>query len=161
MNEHKEIRSLLALAAAGALEPDEQAKLNVHLRGCAECAAQFASLSNLATALGKLPPARPSLGLAARTQARVAAEMAERVERRHHQLLLALLICFGWVLSLATLFLGRHFAAGLGQIVGVSPGRFVEGFISYAFFSALASAAFAGVIGPRLQATRRTYEPFS
>lgn len=156
MNEHDEIRSLLSLAAAGALEPDEQTKLNAHLRGCTECAARLASFSNIATALGKLPPARPPLGLAARTQARVTAEIAERAERRYHHLLLALLICFGWILTLATLFLGRHFAPDMAQIMRVSPAQFVDGFISYAFFSALASAAFAAVIGLRLQATRRT-----
>jgi anti-sigma factor RsiW len=161
MNEHNEIRNLLALAAAGALEPDEQAKLNAHLRGCKQCAARLDSFSNIATALGKLPPAGPPLGLAARTRARVSAELMSQAERRSHHLLVGLLICFGWILTLATLFLGRHFAAGLGQIVGVPPAPFVGGLISYAFFSALASAAFAGVIGPRLQATRRTYEPFS
>lgn len=156
MSEHNEIRSLLALAAAGALESDERAKLNAHLRACRECAARLDSFSKIATALGKLPPAQLPLGLAARTQARVTAEMAQRAERRRYQLLVALLICFGWLLTLATLFLGHHFAAGLARVIGVSPSQFVDGFISYAFFSALASAAFAGVIGPRLQATRRT-----
>lgn len=155
MNPHDEIRRLVALAAAGALEPDEEARLHAHLGGCPECAARLASFSNIATALAKLPLAQPSFGLAARTRARVAAEIAARAERRSHHLLLALLICFGWIVTLATFFLGRHFAAGLAQIMGVSPTWFVQGFIGYAFFSALASAAFAGVIGPRLQATRR------
>jgi len=161
MSEHNEIRSLLALAAAGALEPDEQARLNAHLRGCKECAERLASFSNIATALGKLPSAPPSFGLAARTLARVTAERAERVERRHHQLLLALLICFGWILTLATFFLGRHFASAMAQIVGVSPTWFVDGFISYAFLSALASAAFAGLIGPRRGQQGEHYEPLS
>lgn len=156
MNEHHEILNLLALAAAGELEPDEQEKLNAHLRACRDCAARLDSFSNIATALGKLPPAQLPLGLAARTQARVTAEMAQRAERRRHQLLLALLICFAWVVTLVTLFLGSHFASSLAEIIRVSPAQFVDGFISYAFFSALASAAFAGVIGPRLQATRRT-----
>lgn len=161
MNEHNEIRNLLALAAAGALEPDEQAKLDAHLRECDKCAAQLASFSNIATALGKLPPAYPSLGLAARTRARVTAEIAERAERQRHHLLLALLICFGWVLTLATFFLGRHFASVLAQIVGVSPTWFVDGFISYAFLSALASAALAGLIGPRRGQQGEHYEPLS
>ncbi len=161
MNDHKEIRSLLALAASGDLQPDEQKRVDGHLRECADCRREFAVLRALAENLRILPEPHPSLGLAARTRARVIAEVAARAERRRQHVLLALLICFGWILTLLTLFLGGRLVAVLAQMMGFSPAQFVAGFIGYTVLTVLASAAFAALIGPRLQATRRAYETLS
>lgn len=155
MNEHEQVQGLLALATAGALDESELSQLQTHLRSCAECAARLASLRQVTAALGSLPVPQPALGLAARTRLRVAGELAARAERRRQHLLLGSLICFGWVLTLSTVFATRYFAADLAELLHVSFTEFVLGFISYSLLAALASAGFAGVIGSRYVDRRR------
>ncbi|MGE5321310.1 MAG: hypothetical protein ACM3SW_00510, partial [Actinomycetota bacterium] len=120
------------------------------------CAARLASLREVTAALGSLPVPQPSLGLAARTKLRVAGELAARAEHRRQHLLIGLLIGFGWVLTLLTLFAARYFAGDLAELLHVSNAAFAVGFASYALLAALASAGLVGVIGPRHQAARRS-----
>jgi anti-sigma factor RsiW len=156
MNEHTEIQGLLALAAAGALEPAEQARVDGHLRTCAACAKELAGLQALAAELSILAAPQPPLGLAARTRARVAAELAARAERRRHHLLLGLLISFGWLLTLLTLLAARYFGDDVARLFRLSFSDVEIGFFAYTLLAALASAAFAGVAGPHHHAQRRT-----
>jgi anti-sigma factor RsiW len=156
MNRHNEIRGLLALAAAGDLQPDEQRRVNEHLCECPVCAHELDALRTLATGLRILPPPPTSLGLAARTRARVAAELAARAERRRHHLLIGLLGAFGWLLTLLTLAGARYFGDDLARLLRVSVTQFEVGFIGYTLLAALATAAFAGLTGPRHEAQRRT-----
>jgi Putative zinc-finger len=155
MNPHDEIRALLTLAAAQTLDGSQQARVDSHIRECADCASELASMRAIAAGLGNLPVPQPSLGLAARTRLRVAAEMAARAERRRQHLVITLLICFGWAITLLTLLAGRYFADGLAHLFRISFTQFAIGFIGYTLFASIASAAFAGLIGPRLQAARR------
>lgn len=155
MNPHDEIRALLNLAAARALDEAERARVEAHIRECADCAAELASMQRIATALASLPVPQPSVGLAARTRLRVAAEMAAREKRRRNHLLITLLICFGWSITLLTLLAGRYFADDLVYLFNLSFAQFAIGFISYTLLASVASAAFAGLIGPHLQAARR------
>jgi putative zinc finger protein len=155
MNPHDEIRALLALAAARALEGAEQAKVEAHVRECADCAVELSSMQGIAAALGSLPAPQPSFALAARTRLRVAAEVAANAKRRQYHLLVTLLICFGWTITLITLLAGRYFADDLVYLFHLSFAQFAMGFTGYTLFASLASAAFAGLIGPRLQAVRR------
>lgn len=155
MNPHDEIRALLTLAAACALDGAEQARVEAQVHGCADCAAELASMQRIAAALGSLPAPQPSLGLAARTRLRVAAEMAARAKRRQYHLLITLLICFGWIITLLTLVAGTYFADDLGYLFNLSFAQFAIGFIGYTLLASVASAAFAGLIGPRVQAARR------
>lgn len=161
MNEHEQVQGLLALASAGALDESELAQLQRHLRGCPECAARLASLREVTVALGSLLAPQPAPGLAARTRLRVAGELAARAERRRQHILIGSLICFGWMLTLLTLFAARYFAADLAELFHLSFTEFALGFISYSLLAALASAGFAGMIGSRYLATRRIYDPFS
>ena len=155
MNQHDQIRDLLALAAAQVLDGAEQARVEAHVRECAECAAELASMRGIAGALGNLPAPQPSLGLAARTRLRVASEMAARAERRRHHLVTTLLSCFGWAVMLLTLLAGRYFADDLSRLFHLSYAQFAIGFIGYTLLASLASAAFAGLIAPHVQAARR------
>jgi anti-sigma factor RsiW len=155
MNQHDEIRTLLTLAAARSLDGAEQARVEAHIRECADCAAELASMQRIAAVLRSLPAPQPSLGLAARTRLRVAAEMAARTKRRQYHLLITLLICFGWIITLLTLLAGRYFADDLAYFFNLSFAQFAIGFIGYTLLASVASAAFAGLIGPRLQAARR------
>lgn len=147
MNEHEQLQGLLALAAAEALDQRELAQVQTHLRGCPECAARLVSLRELAGRLGSLPAPQPSHGLAARTRLRVAGELAARAERRRQNLLIGLLICFGWVATLLTVFAARYFAADVAELLHVSFTEFALGFISYSLLAVLASAGFAAAIG--------------
>jgi hypothetical protein len=155
MNPHDEIRDLLAFAAAQTLDGAQQAKVDAHIHECADCAAELASMQRITAALGSVPAPQPSLGLAARTRLRVAAEMAARAERRRQHLLITLLICFGWAITLLTLLAGRYFADDLAHLFRISFTQFAVIFIGYTLVASVASAAFAGLIGPRLQAARR------
>ena len=155
MNRHDDVRGLLALAAAGELEAEEQRRVNDHLLECAACAQEMASLRELAAGLRILPAPSVSLGLAARTRARVAAELAAREERRRHHLLLGLLIVFGWGLTFAALGAAHWFGDDMARLLRVSATQFELGFIGYGLLAAIASAAFAALAGPREQAQRR------
>ncbi|HKT50927.1 MAG TPA: zf-HC2 domain-containing protein [Candidatus Angelobacter sp.] len=155
MNPHNEIRALLTLAAARALDGAEQARVEAHIRDCADCAAELASMQRIAAALGGLPAPQPSLGLAARTRLRVAAEMAARAKRRQYHILITLLVCFGWIITLLTLLAGRYFAEDLAYLFNLSFAQFAVAFIGYTLLASVASAVFAGLIGPRVQAARR------
>lgn len=156
MHYHDEIRRLLALAAAGDLQPDEQQQVDEHLRECAACTRELAVLRVLAAELKILPVPQPSPGLGARTRARVAAQLAARAERRRHHLLIGLLISFGWAVTLLTLAVPRYFGDDLARLLRLSFTEFQVAFISYTLLAALATAAFAGLAGPRHQAQRRT-----
>ena len=59
MSDHDEIRALLALAAAGALEPDEEDRVAVHIRSCSACASEAASMQSIAGHLRRLPTPQP------------------------------------------------------------------------------------------------------
>jgi anti-sigma factor RsiW len=155
MNRHDEVRALLALAAAGDLEPDDQRRVNDHLRECAACSQELSALRALATGLRILLSPNMSLGLAARTRIRVAAELAARKERRRHHVLVGLLIGFGWALTLLTFAAARWFGDDLARLFRVSVMQFEVGFIGYTLLVAIATAAFAALAGPRHQAQRR------
>jgi anti-sigma factor RsiW len=151
MNHHDEIRGLLALAAAGDLGADEQRRVANHLRECAACTSELAALRALAEGLRILPAPQTSLGLVARTRARVAAELLARQERRRHHMLIALLIAFGWALTLLTIAAGRWFGDDLARFFRVSVAQFELGFIGYTLLAAVATAGFAALAGPRYE----------
>jgi predicted anti-sigma-YlaC factor YlaD len=155
MNQHDEIRPLLALAAAGDMQPDEQRQVNEHLRDCVACTQELAALGALAAGLRTLPSPEMALGLAERTRARVAAELGARVERRRHYLLVGLLLAFGWALTLLSIAGARYFGDDLARLLRVSVTEFEVGFIGYALFAASATALLAGLAGPRHEAQRR------
>ena len=72
------VTELLALATAEALDSAEAARVEAHLRECAACAAEAVEWRRLAEGLGRLPPARPSRSLVARTVEAVEAHLAQR-----------------------------------------------------------------------------------
>ncbi len=61
MSDHEHVRQLLALSAAGLLDPAEERQVREHARQCAACAAsldEFAALSAALSALARSPTAR-------------------------------------------------------------------------------------------------------
>lgn len=100
MNGHTEIRDLLALAAAGALDANEQRRVQEHLRDCADCRTEFDAWCQITGALRELPTPTAPAGLVERTRRLLANQSAARTERRWNKLMMACLIMFGWALTL-------------------------------------------------------------
>jgi anti-sigma factor RsiW len=107
MNEHETVRDLLALAAAGVLGPEEQSRVERHIRECTACGAEMETWKAYASGLHQMPqPAVPAY-LAERTQIRVLREQETRAARRHNGLVLTVLSLLGWSFSLALWILLR------------------------------------------------------
>lgn len=69
---HEEYKELLALEAAGAVDPSEARALGVHLASCAECRDELEALRDAAAALAyTVAPVAPPLGLRASLLAQV------------------------------------------------------------------------------------------
>ena len=137
----------LALAAAGALDPGEQERVDAHLRQCPECAGQADHWRALGAGLRDLPAPTPSPGLLARTRAAVERLGAEREERTWNRVALGFLIVFGWTLSgvawlLLELVVGE-LAARLDQPLGPT----AAWFMAYLVLGWVAAAAAAMLLG--------------
>jgi anti-sigma factor RsiW len=103
MNEHDPTRSSLAALSAGALAPDEEARVREHLAGCKACAEAFARWHRLTTDLERLP--QPALPMAAVTRmaTRAEAHRQQVLERRWNRLVLLGLAAFGWLFGMGNI----------------------------------------------------------
>ncbi|HUG54586.1 MAG TPA: zf-HC2 domain-containing protein [Vicinamibacteria bacterium] len=97
MSDH--VTDRLALAAAGALDPAEESRVEAHLMVCTTCAAAAAEWRQVAEGLRSLPAPRPSRALVARTMEAVEIRLAERSERAWNQAALGFLLAFAWTLA--------------------------------------------------------------
>ena len=97
MTEHESVRAKLALAAAGALDPEEQRRVEQHAHECELCRADLGTWSAYTQGLRKLPQPSAPEGLVQRTQSRILQERAAAAARRRKELLLAALAIFGWL----------------------------------------------------------------
>lgn len=112
MNEHESVREMLALAAAGALGPDEIRRIEQHAQGCDLCRADLETWSAYAQGLRKLPQPSMPEGLVQRTQTRILQQRVEAAGRRRQELLLAALALFGWASGLPFWTLARALTGG-------------------------------------------------
>jgi len=120
MNTHESIRNMLALAAAGALSPQEQLTVEAHTRTCEICRRELDGWSVYAAGLQGLPqPAAPA-DLIARTQARILHEREAAAERRWNGLTLLSLSIFSWVVSVAFWLLVRELSGGMLVVLGTN-----------------------------------------
>lgn len=99
---HDQIQPLLALSAAGLLDPAEERSVREHVRECPVCAAQLETLASMSGALSSRPAPTPPADLLPRTQARISAELALLAERRRSVWIAAGAGVFAWVMNLAT-----------------------------------------------------------
>ena len=67
MSDHESVRELLALSAAGLLDPDEERLVREHARQCAACAAELDAYATLSAGLSALPSPQPPADLVRRT----------------------------------------------------------------------------------------------
>lgn len=93
------VDELLALAAAGALEPGQQQRVDAHLETCPDCAGRAEQWRGLGDGLRDLPTPTPHPGLLARARAEVERRQAELEERTWTRVALGFLIVFGWTLT--------------------------------------------------------------
>jgi len=120
MTEHESVRAMLALAAAGSLQPEEQRRVEQHARGCELCRRDLETWAVYTQGLRKLPqPAAPE-GLVQRTQARILEERAAAAGRRGHELFLGALAIFGWLAGWAFWVLARAVTGGSLNVLGAN-----------------------------------------
>ena len=100
MTGHQEIRALLSLAVADALDPHEEQLVAEHLRGCSACAAELEEFQLLAGGLRRLPTPQPRGVVVERARAMAQIRLAERAEHRWNRAVMSGLILFAWVLTL-------------------------------------------------------------
>jgi len=100
MTEHQKIRELLSLAAADALEPNEDRLVSEHLRSCTDCAAQLEEWRLLAGGLRRLPTPQPRGVVVERARAMAQIRLAEQIEHKWNRAVMFGLITFAWVLTL-------------------------------------------------------------
>jgi len=111
MSGHDRVKEMLALSAAGLLDPGEERQVREHIRECGECAALLDSFADLAAEIRALP----ALPVPANVAARVSAEMSAYADRRQGALLAAGSAVLAWLLALSTLYLFRIL---LGEAAG-------------------------------------------
>ncbi len=149
MNEHESIRELLALAAAGALDENEQRKLDRHLVECSACNAELDAWRGLAASLKRLPtPQAPSM-LVERTRSRVALELAAIAERRKSYWVMAFLVLFSWTVTLVTWPVVRLLSGGVLSWLDLSFNQTWFGLAGYTALGWVTAGVAAAVLGLR------------
>jgi len=113
MSDHEEIRRLLALAAAGALDAAEEQRVLDHSRSCDECAKELESWQLVAAGLRRLPTPQPSAALIQRTRALAEARLEEEAEARWQRSVMVFVVTFAWVLTIVSWPLVRLVSGGL------------------------------------------------
>jgi len=116
MTPHETVRQLLALSAAGLLDAADERRVREHVRECAACAAALDDLAAVSADLCRLPAPIAPPDLLARTEARVAAELAAQAGLRHGALLAVAAGLFAWMTALGTWGLYRFFAGSAGWL---------------------------------------------
>jgi anti-sigma factor RsiW len=117
-NEHEKIRSLLSLAASGALDSAEEASVASHVRNCPECAAQLEYWQALAGGLRRLPTPQLSPIVLQRTVALVREAQSAADERRATLRVLIPLLALSWFSTILTWPLFKLASSAL-RVVGI------------------------------------------
>jgi anti-sigma factor RsiW len=147
MNEHSTTRDLLALAAAGLLEPSEQRRIEKHLHSCEACRADFDEWTRLAGALRDLPTPQAPPRLVIQTQ-RILAYAASLQGHQLNRLGLTLLVVFSWIITFITFRFVSLLDIPLAQWLNVSS---TTVWVAYIGGTWLATALAVGLIGKHRQ----------
>ena len=156
MNEHAEIRELLTLAAAGALDEDEagQRRVEDHLRHCSDCRAELAAWLRLTGALEALPTPQAPAGLVERTRQQMEHRAAAQAEHRWNRTALVWVTAFAWISTLLTWPLFQLFGHGLAGFLEISSRSVTEVWIGYIVVSWMMSVVVAGLLAQRRRVER-------
>ena len=154
MSDH--VTDRLGLAAAGALDPAEESRVDAHLAGCATCAMAAADWRKVAEGLRSLPAPRPSRALLARTVVAVERSLAERSERAWNQAALGFLIAFAWTLAAVSWLLLDLVSGELALRLGRSMGTTAAWYAAYVVAGWLMAGAAAVLLGRGAREEGRT-----
>lgn len=155
MSEHEKIRELLALAAAEAVGASEEARINEHLRLCAECSARFGLWQEIQSELRRIPTPQAPASLVQRTIASAQNALLEESDRRSEHRTIAVALVFSWLFVAVSWPLAQFLGHGWMALVGSG---FKKGWENFAVFTALcwlAGAAAAIMLAARKQRERR------
>jgi len=149
VSEHASIRELLSLAASGAIEPDEQRRVQEHIAVCDACRRELEVWQGYSRELVRLPgPVAPKY-LAERTYARVLEKRAAATERRWDDIVLVVLVLLGWTVSLVAWVVFRLFNGGMLSVVESSFVTILEWLGASTLFAWLTAAVAAVMLGSR------------
>jgi len=134
MKDHKQIRELLALAAADALDARESEQVMQHVRDCAKCTAEMDQWQQLARGLLQLPTPQPSPDLVQRTCAKAEAWLIEERESAWNRRVMISLVLFAWILTLTSWPIVRFASGGLLSLLDP---RLNQSWLGFAVFTSL------------------------
>ena len=150
------VRELLALAAAEALDPTEEARVTAHVAECAACAAEATAWRRVAEGLGRLPAPKPSRALVARTVGAVEARLAERSERAWNRAALGFLVGFAWTLAVVAWLMVDLVRGEMALRLGSSMAPTAAWYAAYVIAGWLTAGAAATLLGRRTPEEGRT-----
>jgi len=149
MSEHAEIRELLPLAAAGALDPAGQKQVEDHLRQCGDCRVELESWQRLTGALRAIPTPQAPPGLVERTRRQMEIRAASRAEQGQTRSLLLWLTVFAWISTFLTWPLFKLFGERLGGFLDISwtGSGLATAWLGYIVVGWMATAIVAAMLG--------------
>jgi anti-sigma factor RsiW len=153
INEHDAVRELLPLAAAGALDAAEEARLSAHIRLCADCAANLSRWQEIQAGLRRLPTPQAPAALVERTIVLAQTRITEESNNRAQHKIVGLVIVFSWAFVVISWPLAQLLAHGWISMFGFG---FARGWENFAVFTAL--CWLAGGAAAVLLAMRRSRE---
>jgi anti-sigma factor RsiW len=148
------VGGLLGLAAAGALDAREAARVEEHLRGCASCAAEAAAWRSLAGGLARLPAPRPSRAAVARVVEAVEERMAERAERAWNRAALAFAVAFAWTMAVVVWVLLELVTGAVAMRLDRPVGPTAAWYAAYVIAGWLTAGAAAALLSRRAEEGR-------
>ncbi len=155
MSEHESMKELLALAACGALDAQEQRRLDEHAQECPACRREQEIWGAYSEGLRRLPQPPLPAQLMERTRARVWQERATAADRRWDEMMLGALALFAWTVGLTAWFVARIFTGGALVIMGANLVRFGTWSAISTVLVWLTAAVAALALGKRRRELRR------
>jgi len=143
------VTELLALAAAGALDPSEAARVEEHLRECAACTAETAEWHRLVEGMGQMPSPRPSRALVSRTVEAIEERLAERSERAWNRAALGFAVAFAWTMAVVSWLLLDLLTGELALRLDRPVGPTAAWYAAYVIAGWLTAGAAAVLLGRR------------
>jgi anti-sigma factor RsiW len=146
---------MLPLAAAGALDAQEQRRLEEHARDCERCRRELEIWSGYSEGLRGLPQPPIPAQLMERTRTRLVQEHAAAADRRWDELMVGALVLFAWTVGLTFWFVVKIVTGGELIFMGANLVRFGTWTAGSTVLVWLTAAVAAVTLGKRRRELRR------